>query len=336
MSEQWPEVPYFIEPASPATNDIEYRLLTGHARWDGSYKTSEQLRSEYVELTDRLVHKMTQGLEVVDPETNERVTRVPDVVVWLDKSARPVSWLTKELWDTLAADKDGHVPKMPEFKFVNIDREQWVNTIDPQGLGAVDVEQVDRSIVRSLRSIYISPAHKREGLTEEIDETPTYLDGKTVMIVDEVHASGRTLDYAKKFFRTAFPRTAIGGVYWMGGVASNGIAVGNADLPVWYKANDPSGRGIGNRNEGLSARSKSRTQRLGAWFLSTQVSKDDTNSSQLRSEIHQLGEDVRGGKILVIPSLDREEDDYVERAQRLNHTDLSSFIARKASLKASK
>src|SRR5690606_2842337 len=94
---------------------FEYQLLRGHFRTDGSFKNDDQLRSEYVSLTDSLVYKMTEGVTVEDPQTKERVVRKPDVVVWLDKSARPVSWLTKELWDTLAVDENGHVPKMPEF-----------------------------------------------------------------------------------------------------------------------------------------------------------------------------------------------------------------------------
>jgi hypoxanthine-guanine phosphoribosyltransferase len=311
---------------------FEYVLLKGHERTDGSFKDDEQLRTEYVHLTDNLIYKMTHGISVEDPETGERVIRKPDVVIWLDKSARPVSWLTKELWDTFSPDEDGTVPKMPDFRYVNIDREQWVNQIDPQGSGYLDINEVNQSIIRSLRSVFTDPIHKKQGLTEAIDSAPTELDKKTILIVDEVRASGRTLDIAKKFFQKAFPDTAVGTAHWMSGLVQKNGAIGNRDVPVWYKDKDVSGRGVGNRDELLSKRSKSRTQRLGAWFLSTRLAEDDTDSKRYREELHQLGQDVKDKKVLVIPSADREIDDIVERAERLNGIDFEDYKAKRQSL----
>src|SRR5487761_225536 len=141
-----PEAKYSPDVAIGISSDepeFKYDLLRGHKLTDGSWKTDDQLRMEYIQLTDGLINVMTDGVEVIDPETQEKQTRKPDVVVWLDKSARPLAWFTKDLWPTLAVDpKTGEVPKMPEFKFVNIDKKQWVNTIDPEGVGIMDINKV--------------------------------------------------------------------------------------------------------------------------------------------------------------------------------------------------
>lgn len=330
----------------------EYSLLVGHRRTDGSYKTTEQLQTEYVELTDELIRQMTEGVSVVDRGTGERVVRKPDYVIWLDKSARPVEWLTRELWDTLAADPEtGAIPDMPQSRFVNIDREQWVNTVDPSGTGKMEIDLVDQSVVRSLRSIFVEPKHK-EVLDDTIDAAPASLDGKTVLIVDEVRSTGRTLDIARKFFERAFPTTSVATTHWMKGTVTvgdrrSGQAQGNADLPIWYKEDSAFGRGVGNRDERLSRLSPSSTQRLGAWFLSTALPKQegesqdegkkpqvaDPASIQLRSELHQLAKDVSEGKILIVPSMMREADDFERRVESLNHgQSLQDFIQKKRAL----
>jgi hypothetical protein len=312
---------------SPQNEGVfEYKLLTGHARTDGSYKTDEELRTEYLRNTDELIRQMTEGVRFTDPETGEQSIERPDAVVWLDKSARPVSWLTKETWPKLAADAEGNVPDMPSFYFANIDREQWVNTIDPEGNGVVNIDRVDPTIIRSLRSIYVSPAHKQNGLTDEIDTAPSELDNKNILIVDEVYSSGRTLTYAAKFFQKAFPTAKVAGTYWMGGIAQRGNAQGNADLPVWYKDKIVTGRGVSNRNERLSQKSPSRTQRLGGWFLSTAFEQPDPSSVQLRKELKQLAHDPN---VLVEPSRIRPEDDQDERIERFNGMTPKEFFAKR-------
>lgn len=297
---------------------FQYELLTGHPRTDGSWKTDRQLRMEYIQLTDGLISKMVDGVGVVNPETGEQEVRVPDVVVWLDKSARPVSWLTRELWSTLAVDpKTGEVPKMPDFKYVNIDREQWVNMVDPEGAGMVDMSRIDPSIIRSLRSIFVPLGAKKEGLTAEIDGAPSELDNKTIMLVDEVYASGRTLQYATEFFRRAFPTAYIGARHWMRGVTMKGNAKGNADLPVWYNRKSMLGRGIGNRNDSLSGNSENTTQRLGRYFLSTRLREPDPSSRRLREELHEL---ATHPDVPVLPSLERQDrDDRNSRYSLYNH-----------------
>lgn len=315
ITEMTAELPPQPDQAIPA--NFDYRILTGHKRTDGSWKTDHQLRMEYVQLTDGLVHKMTDGIWVDDPETGERRLEKPDVVVWLDKSARPVSWLAKDMWNRLAADpQTGAVPDRPEFRFINIDREQWVNLIDPEGVGIVDMSRVDESVIRSLRSVFVLPAYKSHGLTPEIDKAPSELDGKTIMLVDEVYASGRTLEYAQSFFKRAFPSARIGSTYWMRNISFIGGAIGNADLPVWYKKNDVGGRGIGNRNDAISGASDISTQKLGRYFLSTRLRESDPRSERLREELRQL---ATHPDVPVLPSIERpDQEDRMLRLSAYN------------------
>lgn len=315
---------------NPAATPM-YEVLVGHERTDKSWKSDEMLRTEYVELTDKLIYQMTDGV-IVDTESGEKEKVKPDYVVWLDKSARPVSWLTKELWPTLAADKDGNVPEMPQFRYVNIDREQWINDVDPNGTGRVDIDNVGPGIIKSLRSVFVKPEARGEELTDAIDYAPTEFDGKTILIIDEVIATGRTLDIAKKFFTKAFPEARFATAHWMGGVTSIKGATGNADLPVWYKSEEVRGRGVGNRNEALSGNSKSRAQRLGRWFLSTRFSKPDQDSLRLRRELKQLADDVRTHEVLYVPAISRDEDDIEERATRINGMSFEEWIAKRRAI----
>lgn len=321
-----PENPTFTQEAR-TEEPFKYELLTGHERTDGTYKTDEQLRMEYIELTDSLVYQMTHGVEVVDPITHEKQVRKPDYVVWLDKSARPLAWLTKELWNKLAPEPGNEdIPEVPKFRFVSVDREQWVNQVDPEGVGAIDMGSIDKNIIRSLRSIFVHPKDKRDGLTESIDEAEAELDGKTVLIVDEVYSTGRTLSIAKQFFQKAFPTANVAGTYWMRGITTKEQAVGNKDLPVWYKQDEIYGRGIGNRSPYRSIKSDNTTQRLGAWFLGTRLPKSDKNALQLRKEFKALAADP---EIPIIPSVRRPREQRIARLIRLNGVETQEDAVKK-------
>lgn len=310
------------------TDDFSYELLVGHNRTDGTYKNDKELRMEYIQRTDGLIYKMTHGVEVLDPETGEKVLKKPDSVIFLDKSARPLAWLTNDLWDKLAKNgKDDATEQKPDFYFLNIDREQWTNTVSPDGSGRVDVSKLDPTIIRSLRSIFVSPNDKRNGLTEEVEDANTILDGQTIMVVDEVYSTGRTLNIATQMIQKALPDSNVVGEYWMGGIAQRGTAQGNADLPVWYKEKDVFGRGVGNRlDDGGDGKSKNLTQRLGGWFLSTRHLEFDEKAHQLRKEFKQLSTNP---DVPIRPSNERE--DAAERLVWLNDNKDLSLIRQEIS-----
>jgi hypothetical protein len=310
-------------PETVENEQFEYRLLVEHGRTNHSIKTDEQLRMEYLQLTDGLIYKMTNGVEVKDPETGEMTLQKPDTVIWLDKSARPVAWFVKELWPTMAKDPvTGETPEMPDFKFLNIDREQWVNSLDPEGNDNMNLALIDKSIIRSLRSIFISPKHKKEGITAALDDAPTDLDDKTVLIVDEVYSTGRTLKYAKAFLELAFPETAFGSAHWMSKITLIDGVKQNADLPVWYKDDTVTGRGVGNRNDAISSRSNSMTQRLGRYFLSTRLN-NDKDARDLRAELREL---ATNPDVPVRPSPNRKSRDVVSRLEAYNNGDSAQLV----------
>lgn len=305
-----------------STDDFKYELLVGHKRTDGSYKSDQQLRMEYINLTDRLIETIQEGVSRKNPETGKIEQQAFDNIIFLDKSARPVSWLVRELWDTLAFDKDGNKTPMPKMNYLNIDREQWIGSVDEEGTGLVDVSHLSPSIVRSLRSIFIMPNHKSEKITEDIDNAQATIDGKNVLIVDEVRSTGRTMDISRKLLQRAFPTSHFESAYWMGGQAAKSVrsssrgktlTYGNADLPVWYKENSELGRGVGNRQVDHLSDNISRTQRLGRWFLSRRFDSIDPESLKLRKEIKHL---AASPDVPIRPSVFR--DDYDERLAALN------------------
>lgn len=313
-----------LETTSPHNSgSFEYRLLTGHDRTNKSHKTDHQLRMEYLNLTDKLIYRIVQGHEVTDPNTGEKSHEPYDTLIFLDKSARPVAWLLKGMWDKLAIDDDGERHPIPNIRFLNIDRMQWVNKVDPNGSGIMDIDMVDDSIIQSLRSIFVEPKYKKDTTGSYIHDVPSELDNTNVLIIDEVRSSGKTLDIAKKFIRRAFPTTEVDGTYWMGAVVEKRIktgarsyttATGNADIPVWYNEDTVFGRGVGDRSP-KSGHAKNITQRLGRWFLSTRLKKQDPASDQLRAEIRQLTEHP---DVPFRPSIERDDESYDLLISKLN------------------
>ena len=301
----------------------EYKVLKGHQRTDGSYKSDEMLKMEYIHRTDTLIHIMTHGANYHDGVNGEIVTRKPDNVIFLDKSARPLAWLVRELWNKLAIDDNGQIAEMPDMNFLNIDRNQWVNTVDHQGNGTLDVDRVDDSVIRSLRSIFVSPMHKSTGITDEIDNVPASLDEKYILVVDEVFSTGRTMNIAEKMLERAFPSAHIAGFHWMSEVATKGQAVGNADLPIWYKKDSPLGRGVNDRMKNPSGQESANiTQKLGAWFLSTRFNKPDELSMMLRDDMKQLANDdsipIRLSYDRYDLSDDAEYEKFIAHTERVN------------------
>lgn len=78
------EQPVLFEDSEVAKTHPPYELLVGHERTDGSYKGPEELKTEYVQLTDDLIYQFTEGIPgAKDPVTGETTTVRPDFVIWL-------------------------------------------------------------------------------------------------------------------------------------------------------------------------------------------------------------------------------------------------------------
>lgn len=138
-----------------------------------SYKIIESRR-----LKEEL-HDRTKKL--VDRVVKEDI----DTLVFLDKSARPISWLFRELWKVEQPDK-----KSPDIKFVNF------------GIGHPAHDKVYRE--------------ERVDLDREIEAVKPELQKwfkdqfaqKQVLIVDEVSKSGRSLLLAKEVIERVFPEVS--------------------------------------------------------------------------------------------------------------------------------
>lgn len=306
---------------------VPYQLLVGHRRTDGSWKSGQALRMQYLSLTDQLIHAITAGTTMrgVDGERIEGA--LPTDVVFLDKSARPVAWQVREAWSLLARERPGAAPlPRPRMHFLNIDRNQWLTTVDPSGSGLLRVEHVAPEVLWSLRSVFVEPRFKRGELSETVLSMPALLDAARVLVVDEVYSTGRTTAIASSLLLRAFPTALVGEAHWMGGTVFVRGAIGNADLPVWYRQDTELGRGVGDRLADLigSRPTANPTQLRGRWFLSSRLPHPDARGLQLRRELQQL---IRSPDVPIRPAVLR--DDLAERLEWLNGGEPVAAIMRR-------
>jgi hypothetical protein len=192
----------------PKPQNIEnFKELRYEKSWWG-YKNQEEYLENYISISSKLTNSI-QNFDTVDGEP-----KPADIVVYLDKSARPVSWFVNELWPLIAKkDEHGVVSPKPETKFANIDRLPWrkdrnVSIVEhPENMIEPTVEDIE-----GLRAIFLKrPA--REG--EEVSKVRSFLDGKRVLIVDEINDSGDTMRVAQTLFEMAFPDAVFKTMAWM-------------------------------------------------------------------------------------------------------------------------
>ena len=149
----------------------------------------------YVQDTALLISKIDGSLEE-DISSDDAF----DHIVYLDKSARPVSWLVNMFWQSFAAmDGSGKQAKRPPHTYVNIDRSPWFRKV------GIDVSNDGRQKsngelatysdfishkhnltnkhLAAIRSLFIDGGIETED-PDEIMKTPTILDGKRLLIVD--------------------------------------------------------------------------------------------------------------------------------------------------------
>lgn len=248
-------------------------------------ETTNKLQRSYVRYTNKLVEKINED-EI-------------DHAVFLDKSARPVAWMMNELWDSLAAT-DEEVSERPDESFLNIDREQWRDTVGGKEIdsGIIDVSKIDQTVIDSLRYIFVSGTKAdKDGNNITLDsvwEMPTVLDGKKVLVVDEVKFTGDSARIAQKLLRRAIPEADIQEPYhWMD---SKSAGKDLPDIPMWYSDKTEKGRWVNDRSRTESIHSSSRVQREGYMFLSTRQQEVDSRSQKLRAECKALARDYEQGK----------------------------------------
>ncbi len=238
-----------------------YELLRGERQavqgrpgvWDDDY-----LFERYLHYTDKVIGMMDGSVterehpSKSDPEYGRPVT-APDAVVWLDKSARPVSWFTDAFWEQFAQDG----AEKPENEFLNIDRTNWfvrqghdvrqAETV--LGPNDFDINMVSDEDIARIRAALIDEDIDPDNWQNDVWNKPTRLDGKEVLIIDEVKNKGGTLKIAFELLRKAVPEAKFSADYFMksGVHALNGRAEEQQMnfAPLWYDDKDAFGRGVG-------------------------------------------------------------------------------------------
>ena len=231
--------------------------------------------SERIDINENLIHYLQETallISVIDGSVDREgfgPGKPWDHVVYLDKSARPVSWLVNLFWKHFAAPagEDRPAPR-PPHSYVNIDRSPWFRKV---GIQVSDdgrqkaggelatfrdfMDRISRVTPRhlaELRALYVPGGIGAED-ADAILAAPTVLDGRRVLIVDEVSRTGATLDIAATLFRLAFPKAAeVAGTYFWH-PKEPPLKVGGENvmtsLPVWYDPDTLYGRGIGGISE---------------------------------------------------------------------------------------
>ncbi len=328
-----------VEQAPTATNPVEVESLIDSSEQFEMLKNPYD-RMEYVHLTDELIRR----LEGTDKEQK------PDFVIYMDKSARPVSWMVRELWDDLAREpgtnfEDNIVPERPKSLFLNIDSKHLFKREDIPGLRSLFTTEIAEDL-------------------EGIEDKETFFDGKRILVVDEIGVSHATRVKATAYLEMAFPEATVDSFTWMdqGPQTQYGgqgmwpafnkerfelVTTGNPATAHklqnnlrWYqdrsnlkgltleeKRKYDDGRGIIDKDaateEELANLDRPRTK-LGKEWLSAVPKTKQPLSKQIMKEIKLLGQELRSGVLPYWPS--EERTDAVERiAQTNNDIDPKSF-----------
>lgn len=317
--------------------------------------------NERININENLIHYVQDTallISEIDGSLSGDRQEAVDHVVYLDKSARPVSWLVNMFWsEFVVKDEQGKPVKRPPHTYVNIDRSPWFRKV---GINVSDdgrqkengelatysdfinnIGNLTKRHLAEVRALFMEGGIEEEDV-DSIMDSPTILDGKRVLIVDEVSRTGSTLNIAVHIFKLAFPKAAEIKSSYFWHPTEPPLKVGNENvltsLPVWYDPNTLTGRGIGGLNEKYYRQryehylellaenqnidiKKLRAQAFSASVFSAPLLKEDGSILNLKEEkktrelcrdLKKLADDYKKGKIFFAPpyawiDLDRYE-----------------------------
>jgi|GEM_PF-6842253 len=125
--------------------------------------------------------------------TEEVADQRPDTLVFLDKSARPVSWGLRAAWPLLFPEQ-----ALPQIKFVNVGQEKWSLEDSPAPVNSAP-RLPDLTHLRR----HFSKPQSAYGQ----NRASTILAGETVWLIDDFRFTRNTLNIALAYFRETYPET---------------------------------------------------------------------------------------------------------------------------------
>lgn len=212
-----------ISPSPPQVDPDHYQVLRPDS-YHTSITSQEKLLEKYIHLLNPIIEKVAGSAD--KPGF--------DSIVFLDKSARPLYWMLKEMWPYIApqvAGPDGQPQAiaMPDIKFANIDRLAWRK--DPQQeIEEGGARQITSEDAAGLRAIFNYGSKSND------------LVGKRVLIIDEQAETGDTMKVARRLFEKAFPESDFETMAWIRhphSMGRDGTRVSTVkEIPMWYPPKD--------------------------------------------------------------------------------------------------
>ncbi len=282
----------------------------------------------------------------------------PHKVVWLDKSARPVYWMVRELWDQLGTTDYG-VAKRPRSQFLNIDRIPWLHRsgiktseIDADRSDQFDINNIgsdEYSVKRHLgiiRGLFVDTSRTDES-GKKIELTLENFDDEVwnmplrdlkkgdigelkphILVVDEVKSSGSTARIAQELLAAALPEATVTTAHWQNDKSAKTTAHSKGWVPVWYSDKVLDGRGVGNvsaayyRDSNVNFIQKQAHTVLSTPFVNpfTRERQVDIKAHNLRNDIKLLAKKLVSSEVLYRPSPAR-----INKIERIEHVTGLSF-----------
>lgn len=320
--------------------------------WDGDYARQQYLRS-----VDHLIGVIDGTItdRDVQPRARRVSNSVPDVVVWLDKSARPASWFVDAFWDQFAAPD----ARCPRYEFLRIDRRDWLSHMgysDAQARNAapknIDIAAVPEELILRIRAFFCAEPLDIHRWRDQVASAPTMLDGLNVLVVDETKASGATLKIATGLLARVAPQASVSGVHFWRDTTSKPIGgvPQRATVPVWYPGETSDGhektvygRGVGNSSAAYWNHCPDSEDVLRRRIAAAMVSAPhhdpktfehlpDKEADKLAQDIAYLTYDYAAGRVLRRPSHERpdEDQDRIVAQQGIERPDYVALCDRHA------
>lgn len=299
-----------------------YKQLNGHplsriSNMAGANAVgNEVLRAQYLTLTDELVAMA---------EDSRNAGTTPNLI-FLDKSARPISQLFRTIWDSMHKEESSK----PNHGFLHVDRELWPELFEKDEAGILE------TALEGIKNRIISLERGRQALSEIRDNfgfrDSGYFDGRglngesDVIVIDEINSSGATLSIASAMLELAFPGLKVKSHVWMPARIVNfstGPGTFQRQMPLWYSDISSDGRGIGELAPG-SLVTSSPYDAEGKNVATSQLSRDYRNDFKLM--IEELNDEE--GHLLFRPSVEREYNDYVRVLRFMNNNNALGALIR--------